>query len=237
VPRAASSCDHLIVPSRHTYVTAQERLKIPVERISLVPLAPARRPDPPAVEVTSKRPERCILFVGSIEPRKDTSLLVRAYAMLPIDLRRVFPLVICGPDGGDMKRLRRTVAVLHLEGWVHVLGFASERELARLYTRAALVVHPSLGEGFGMTPLEAMQAGAPVVALAAGAVPEVVGDAAVLVPPPFEDEALATAMQRVLESPDLRSALVEAGRCRAAQFTWERTARATLEVYRKVLGG
>jgi len=127
------------------------------------------------------------------------------------------------------------VSELGLGDRVHFAGYVHDADLPALYGGADLFVFPSLYEGFGLPPLEAMACGTPVVCSNAASLPEVVGDAAVTVDP-YDVDALAEAMQRVLADRDLREDLRARGLARARQFTWERTARETLAVYREVCG-
>jgi glycosyltransferase involved in cell wall biosynthesis len=135
---------------------------------------------------------------------------------------------------GHLEQLKQLTYELSLEGSVLFLDHPPEEDLVALYNLAALFVFPSLYEGFGLPPLEAMACGTPVVCSHAASLPEVVGDAALMVDP-YDVDGLAAAMERVLRDADLRQDLRERGLARASQFTWERTARQTVAVYREVL--
>ena len=170
-----------------------------------------------------------LLALGAVEPRKDLPTLVMAFAELArthADLQ----LVVAGPDGWGEPAFAAAVAACGVADRVVRVGYLGEAERQSLLEGALVLAYPSLYEGFGFPPLEAMAAGVPVVATAAGAVPEVVGDAAELVGP-GDFEAMAAALARVVDDAGLRAKLVEAGRVRASSFTWGPTASAMTELY------
>ena len=194
-----------------------------------------RSADPETIEAVRARyglPERFILSVGTIEPRKNLTTLLEAYRTLR-DRGSDFKLVIVGRKGWLYEGFFRRLRELGLEGEVVFPGFVPDEDLPALYSAAELFVFPSLYEGFGLPPLEAMACGTPVVCSNAASLPEVVGNAAIMVDP-YDVEGLAEAMHRVLADADLREELREKGLARARQFTWERTARETVAVYREV---
>jgi glycosyltransferase involved in cell wall biosynthesis len=170
-----------------------------------------------------------VLALGTVEPRKDYPTLVAAFH----ELSREDPalrLVVAGADGWGTDSLTGAVAERRLEDRVVRLGYVNEEERNALLWNASVLAYPSLYEGFGFPPLEAMVAGVPVVATRAGGVPEVVGDAALLVEP-RDAGGLAGAIASVLADGDTRRDLVSAGRRRAASFSWERTAAEMRDVY------
>lgn len=171
-----------------------------------------------------------ILAVGTVEPRKDYPGLVRAFDSLAAsrpDLR----LVIAGRDGWGAEDLAAAVAASAHRDRIARLGYLDEADLAATLGGAAVLAYPSRYEGFGFPPLQAMGAGVPVVATAAGSLPEVLGDAAVLVPP-GDVGALAAALAGVLDEPSSAAAMAERGRIRAGAFTWESCASAMADLYR-----
>ena len=213
-----------------------------VERVVVVPFGvpTSRDPDPPADQgrtarspVPSGRPY--VLALGALDPRKGLAGLVRAYGALAAADADV-ALVLAGPDGPARAEVEGAVAVLPREAAdrVHVLGAVDDASRRALLSGAAVLAYPSLDEGFGFPVLEAMAAGVPVVASDAGALPEVAGDAAALVPV-ADDDALAAALLAVLGDGDRRAALVDAGRSRAATFTWERTARGLSDLWHRAV--
>ena len=174
-----------------------------------------------------------ILFVGTIEPRKNLTSLLEAYRALKNEgIGR--KLVIAGRKGWSYQGFFRRLRELGLEGDVILPGFVPDEELPALYGAADLFVYPSLYEGFGLPLLEAMACGVPVIASNSSSLPEVAGEAALLVDP-ISVQALVGAMRRVLDDRGLREEMRERGLQRARRFTWEEAARRTVEVYEEVL--
>jgi glycosyltransferase involved in cell wall biosynthesis len=171
-----------------------------------------------------------ILFSGTVEPRKNLHRVLQAYRALD---HPDLDLVIAGPQGWreDIEEPLRDLA-----GRARWLGFVPSRDLRALYTDATVVVYPSLTEGFGFPVLEAMAQGAPVVTSAGTATEEVAGDAALLVDP-LDVRAIADAIERVVNDEDLARGLSEAGRARAATYTWERSGELMAGIYAEVAGG
>jgi len=175
-----------------------------------------------------------ILFVGGADPRKNHQAVVRAFAKRADELNRV-SLVLIGDPVHRFGDMAHTIAQCGMEGRVVCPGRLPIEDITRLYSHADLFVFPSLYEGFGMPVIEAMACGVPVVTSDRTALPEVAGDAALLVNPDDDDE-LAGAMVRILRDASLRESLRAKGFERAKQFTWERAARQTLAVYREACG-
>jgi glycosyltransferase involved in cell wall biosynthesis len=176
-----------------------------------------------------------ILFVGTIEPRKNLGALVQAFQRVANELEDV-TLVIAGNLGWHYEDLLGQLGEPASGPRIYRPGRIPEGDLRGLYSGAAAVVLPSLYEGFGLPALEAMACGTPVVASNRSSLPEVVGDAAILVPPRDVD-ALARGLLQVLRDADLAERLSRAGRRQAGHFTWDRAARETLAVYRGVAAG
>ena len=164
-----------------------------------------------------------------MEPRKDLPTLVRAFAELARD-HGDLELVVAGPDGWGAPAFAAAVAASGAARRIVRVGYLKATERQALLRGATALAFPSLYEGFGFPPLEAMALGVPVVATAAGAVPEVVGDAAELVPP-GDAAALAAALGSVIGDSAVRARLVEAGHARAAAFTWAAAAASMVELY------
>jgi glycosyltransferase involved in cell wall biosynthesis len=178
-------------------------------------------------------PERFILFVGTIEPRKNVTRLIEAFADLRFaicDLR----LVIGGAKGWFYQDVFARVEELGLQGEVMFPGYIPVSELPLWYNAAELFVYPSLHEGFGLPPLEAMACGTPVVAANTSSLPEVVGEAGLTVDP-LDVEGLAEAMRRVLGDDALQQEMRKRGLQRARGFSWTKTAQETVQVYRRAM--
>ena len=224
VPNSARRAARVLVGSEFTRRDVVERYGVPEERIVVTPYAadPAFRPGGGAAPGSPY-----ILFVGALEARKDPLTAVAALTQLDQGLR----LVLVGPDRGLERKVRQAAGRLGVAARIELRGHLPKEELAALYRGAACLVFPSRYEGFGLPALEAMASGTPVVASTAGSLPEVVGEAGVLVEP-GEPEALAVGVERALAE---RERLVAAGLERAGQFTWEETARRTLAVYQELL--
>jgi alpha-1,3-rhamnosyl/mannosyltransferase len=176
-----------------------------------------------------------VLFVGTIEPRKNVDLLLDAFESLPLAMRDHWDLVVAGPEGWaaetTMARLRNARDL----GNVRYLGYIPEPDLAPLTAAADVFVYPSLYEGFGFPVAQAMAAGVAVITSNLSSLPEVTGTAALLVDPRSQSE-LRAALLRLLGTPDLRKALGLAGRERAGGFRWEACAAKSLEFFREVTG-
>ncbi len=172
-------------------------------------------------------PPEHLLFVGGMDPHKNLEVLLAALAAQ--EAAQLPPLVVAGPVGRD-----RRLAQLSASCRVRVVDIPDDAALAALYRRALALVLPSRNEGFGLPALEAMACGCPVVAAHSGALPEVCGDAAVLLDPD-EPNAWLRTLLTLQREPETRAALVRAGLGRARMFTWERTAAELVEVYRAAI--
>ncbi len=173
-----------------------------------------------------------ILFVGTIEPRKNIGGLLRAYRRMRDDYKLPHGLVLAGAPGWLSDDVYELVDKLDLRPHCHFLGRVSAPDLRYLYNAASCLVHPAFYEGFGLTPLEAMACGTPVVVSNVSSLPEVVGDAALLVDPLCDDE-ITVALWRVLSDSALAAELRTKGLQRAAVFSWQRAAQQTMAVYRQ----
>ena len=193
----------------------------------------ARFEPPPADAPRGK--VRTIIYVGRLDPYKHVVTLIRAFNHVRRNVRDPLHLLIIGPDDPRYPEARRATADLGLTEHVTFLGFIEHDELAAAYQEAAMLVNPSSYEGFGLQLVEAMRCGVPVVCCDGGAQPEIVGEAARIVPV-GNAQALADSMYDVLTDKALSARLGAAGMARARDFDWPRTARQTRNVYRRVLG-
>jgi len=238
----ARAAAHIIADSQATKRDLVERYGVEPSKISVIypgydeeAFQPVRERE--AIEAVKARygiAGDYILFVGTIQPRKNLVRLMEAFSLLKrqaADLQ----LVIAGKKGWLYEAIFRRVEELGLEGQVVFTGYVAEEGLPALFSGARLFVFPSLYEGFGLPVLEAMACGTPVVCSNASSLPEVAGDAAVLVNP-RDVEELAGAMRQLVESQEIRAELRGKGLAQAARFSWQRAARETLIAYLAVLG-
>ncbi|HEV8537208.1 MAG TPA: glycosyltransferase family 1 protein [Candidatus Limnocylindria bacterium] len=238
----ARRADAVIAVSEATKADVVERLRVPGERVTVVPEAVDDSFAPPSHDQgRAIARDRCgvsgryVLYVGQFDARKNIPGLLRAFARAA-DRDRDLRLVIVGDLGKLSARLRDALATERVpRERVILTGFVDDATLAALYAGAECLLHAALLEGFGLTALESLAAGTPVVGYAGGAVAEVVGDAGVLVRSGDED-ALAAALCRVLDDDPLRLGLAGRARARAGAFSWDRAADETLAVYRRVAG-
>jgi len=240
--RDAGRADRVIAISERTADDIVRYMGVPREKIRVTLLAAGEEflPDKDEGKIRGllarmgmTRP-RYILFASTLEPRKNVRTLLEAY----LSLRPRFPdlgLVLAGRPGWKSEKTEEFIRDHGLSADVRITGGLSAGDLALLYSHAAVFVLPSLYEGFGMPPVEAMACGAPVIVSDGGSLPEVVGDAAIVVPHDDADR-FRREIDRVLTSPALAAELREKGFRRAACFSWDRVAAETLAVYREVTG-
>lgn len=239
IRRAAHVADRIIVDSQCTKRDLQEILRVREERIAIVYLAPS--PEfriLPEAEKEPKRknyqlPERFVLCVGSLEPRKNHIALIKAFEILKQRHDLPHSLVLVGDTAKGGGEVSRAIAHSPYAAEIQLRPYTAEQDLLYFYNCAALFVFPSLYEGFGLPLLEAMACGVPVVAGKVASVPEVAGDAAMLVEP-TDVEKLAQAMADMLMYEDQRVLWRQKGLRHVTNFSWTQTARDTLEVYRTV---
>lgn len=230
----ARVADRVIAVSRATKDDLVRRYRIPAERIRVVyhGVEERFRPTPdPAVPARYGLPARYFLYLGAIHPRKNLERLLEAYAGLP---KEAPPLVLAGLRGWYFERIFSAIAALGLGKRVLLPGYIADEDVPAVLSAALALVYPSLYEGFGLPALEAMACATPVIASATSSLPEVVGEAGLLVDP-LSVEELRTAMARLLADDGLREELGRRGRERARSFTWERCAQETLEVLEEVV--
>jgi glycosyltransferase involved in cell wall biosynthesis len=228
-PRHAPEAAAVITISRHTAGEIARRLGVPPDRIVICsPGAPAWAPR------AAPAPRGPILFVGTLEPRKNLGVLLGAYAKLRQIDPSAPPLWLAGGVTEASTPWLRAIGEPPLAGHVTHLGYIGSETRYGLYTQASMLVLPSHMEGFGMTVLEAMTVGVPAIVSRRGALPEVAGDAAQLIEPD-DVEGLAAAMQRYLDDPAAAAAASARGLRRAAQYSWDVSARTLLDTYTRVL--
>lgn len=214
-----------------------ELLSVPEHKVSVVSCAPSLTSDvAPFADLKQKYKitHPYVLYVGTIEPRKNLSRLVNAFAQLKERENLPHQLVLAGGKGWENEDIYQTVDKMFHNGEVIFTGYVTNAEKNALYQNAELFVFPSLYEGFGIPPLEAMTFGCPVVSSNAASLPEVVGDAAELVDP-MNVESLADGMWKVLSDDLYRAELVQKGYKQAKKFNWDGSAKKLMQICREVL--
>lgn len=242
VPRSVIDADHVLADSYATKKDLVELYGVPDEKVTVLLSGVDSRfyqvKDSSAIMTTRSlynldESSPYILSVGTVQPRKNYGLLIKALAQLRskgYDLS----LVIAGGKGWLEDPIYQTLHDEQMENYVHFIGFADEEHLPALYSGACCLAFPSLYEGFGLPVLEAMACGTPVITSNVSSLPEVAGDAALLVNPYNLDE-LVHALQRLIDDNDLRQQLIERGLERVKQFTWVKAARQLRQIYADLL--
>jgi glycosyltransferase involved in cell wall biosynthesis len=240
VPAAARRATRVVAISESTKRDIVELIGVAPEKITTILLGVEKSfaPVTDALELSRVRkwldlPDRFILHVGAVEKQKRLEPMLRAAAHV---LRRglVDGIVLAGEEGRGALDVRRAVADLGIAERVKFLGYVAQETVPALYTLAQCTVYPSWYEGFGMPVLEAMACGSPVITSNVSSLPEVAGDAGLLVPP-GDSDAIACALERILTDDGLRHDLARRGLARAGQFSWEACAAQHVDVYRAVL--
>ena len=236
--RVRQQADLVIVPSHTTKADVVRQLQMNPDRIAVIPWGCDERFQPKGAPAHSRMvqrkyglPARYLLCVGTLEPRKNLSTLLKAYAILRDErCDEETKLVIVGRKGWLYEEIFETVKALTLQQEVVFTDFVEDEDLPDLYRGARLLVFPSLYEGFGLPILEAMASGVPVIASNTSSIPEVAGDAALLIDPRQPHE-IAEGIARVFTDDQLRTTLIQRGLARAQSFTWESVAQKTLALY------
>ena len=244
VRRTARQASQVIALSEYARNDIVNTYQVSPEKISVIPLSAGDSFRPIRNEEELQRVRQTygikgeyMLSVGAIQPRKNLSRLVAAYSRL----RHAKPevklpkLVLAGKCAWLYDETLRAIKELELSDAVILTGYVPEGDLPAMYSGALCFIYPSYFEGFGLPPLEAMQCGVPVIVGDRTSLPEVVGDAGILVDP-FDVDALAGAIEKVISDSNLRTELGVQGLARAKLFNWQETARQTLAVYRKAAG-
>lgn len=223
---AAARADAIIAVSAFTQGQAVSLLGVDPAKVRVVHHGTRKLAFPPGV-----RREKVVLNVGAIQKRKNIARLVEAFETVDA----AWKLVLAGASGYGSAEILARIERSPARDRISVLGYVSPSDLAAWYAKAMIFAFPSLDEGFGMPILEAMSAGIPIVTSNRSALPEVAGDAALLVDPE-NTEALGHALRDLTQNRDLRQDLTQRGVARARLFTWEKAVRETWDVYRQVLG-
>ncbi len=243
LPLMARAASVIITPSESVRREVLAHLRIEPSRVVSIPEAPRDIFRPVAFDETIEVRRRLeigddfILFVGTIEPRKNLLTLLKAFEEILRSTSLCPQLVIAGKEGWLMDELSSYVKKSGIENRLRFTGYLTDEELRALYSSCRVFVYPSLYEGFGLPPLEAMACGAPVIASRIPSIVEAVGPDAARLIAPTDVQALARSINEILSDENERRQLARTGQQRASTFTWEKTARATLAVYGEVLEG
>lgn len=243
VPESVARADVVATVSSEVSRTLIEHFQTPREKLTVIPngVAPyfRRITDPIILAATRHKfglKSPLLLGVGTLEPRKNHLGLIKAFYQAQKQKNGPAMLAIAGGPGWLYEETRNLVAELKLERKVRFLGRVTDLELVTLYSMADVFAFPSFFEGFGIPPLEAMACGAPVITSNMSSLPEVAGDAALLIDP-NDIDALAQAILRLLNNEQLRMELVQKGYQRVQQYTWAMSARKVLKTYQKMYNG
>ena len=239
--QTARWADHVICDTESAVAEVVRYWGVPERKISVVHLGvdQQRFTSLDSTSLSSLRmrmqlPEQFVLFIGTLQPRKNLTALLEAHMALPEPLRKAFPLVIAGRTASGVQHTRELLLKQQAQGYVKLLGYVDDEDVPGLYQCATLFALPSLHEGFGMPVLEAFASGAPVICSGGGAMQEIAGDAACFFDPESV-ESLRSALHNLLADEALRQAYKAAGQNRVRQFSWQQTAKDTLAVYQAVL--
>ena len=233
--------DIIVTISQFSKNEIMKFLNVPSEKIVVMPCGvdlKLYRPDYSMEDVHRVKSKyrvegEYLLYLGTLEPRKNIERLVKAYHILKQHITDIPKLVIAGHTGWQYDSIFKEVSILNMHNNVIFTGYIDAADSPVLMKGATLFVFPSLYEGFGMPPLEAMACGTPVVTSNVASLPEVVGDAALLVDP-YSVEAIAGAMERLIMDESLRSEVSQKGLARAKLYTWENSASIIMDVYKKL---
>ena len=240
LPLAIERAAHIVTISQDAKFALQRWFGVPDEKITVTYLAanPAFRPIEQAALVDplasfGLKPKRYVLTVGTLEPRKNLSTLFAAFARLPKPLRQRFPLVVVGMKGWKYDDLLGNAQALVNDGELRFLGYVDDAQMPAIYAGAAVFCYPSRYEGFGLPALEAMSAGVPVLTSNATSLPEVVGDAGLMVDPD-DVGSMSDSLALLLQDSHVCDQLTQRGIARAGAFSWDRCAQETANVYQQV---
>jgi alpha-1,3-rhamnosyl/mannosyltransferase len=227
---------HIITDTETIRREVIETFSISQDAITAIPLGVDPRFAPrgaPTLHQLGLAPGAYGLCVSTLEPRKKIAELIRAWEDLPDGLRSRFPLVLAGGSGWENEALHDEIEKAARQGWLRHLGFVDEQSLSELYAGTALFIYPSIYEGFGLPPIEAMASGVPVIVADSSCLPEVCGDAARYVDPDDVEEFVRS-IEDCLTNSEWRDRAIAAGLDRARNFSWARCVDQTMTVYRKV---
>ncbi len=234
--RAVKKASQIFVVSENTKKDLLKRFKYPAARVHLVPCAPSdfykepvKQEELAKFRQKYKLPDQFILAVGTLEPRKNFGTLIKSFVLIKSKLPDS-KLVIVGKKGWKYEHIEQRLKEFKLQNDVIFPGYLEAEDLKKMYACATVFVFPSLYEGFGIPPLEAMACGCPVVSSNVASLPEVIGDAGILIDPK-NARKIADSVVSLIENDQIRNMLIERGLRRAEKFTWKASAKAALEVF------
>lgn len=231
--------DRIVTISEFSKNEIHELLEVPKEKIDVVYSAPSIATgvaDFQIVQECLKIQKPYLLYVGTIEPRKNLIRLIQAFDWLKREKQIPHQLILAGGGGWKTEEIHQAVEAAQFGREIQFTGYLSSEEKNALYQNADAMVFPSLYEGFGMPPLEAMLFECPVICSDAASLPEIVGEAAELVDP-LDVQAIADGIWHVLSNRDYRRSLIEKGAQQALRFSWDRSAEKMIQIYKETLGG
>lgn len=239
--KALKKSAHIFVVSENTKKDLLDKFKYPETQVSITYCAPSHsfsekitKEDLTQFKEKFKLPDNYILAVGTLEPRKNFATLIKSFVMIK-KWHPEFKLVIVGKEGWKHKETDKLIKEFKLEKDVIFPGYLKEQDLHKMYIIAKVFVFPSLYEGFGIPPLEAMLAGCPVISSNRASLPEVVGEAGILIEPKNAYK-FADAISSMLDKPEIREMFIERGFKQAEKFNWRQSAEKILEVFNQVAG-
>lgn len=241
MPEILSRCDGVITVSNFSKNDIASQFNFPKDKIYVTHLAGESIYHPIDIKFCKsfikekyKIENDFILYVGGFSPRKNILSLINAFSQLQCSYKKKINLVIVGQKGKSYEIYKRRIEELHIESSVIFPGYIPMEELPYFYNAAEIFVYPSFYEGFGLPPIEAMSCGTPVIASNVTSMPEILQDAAILIAPSDIDK-LCIAMKDILNDEQLRNNLILKGFKRASSLSWDKTARETIDIYKKII--
>lgn len=241
MPRIINTADAIITVSECSKKDILKFFPIDADKIFVTPLAADDKYKPIDKELSKNKvylkyniKKPFILYIGGFSPRKNVASLIKAFSMVHKNLDKDYDLVIVGSDRDDSQKLKDYCCQLNIDGSTKFTGFINNSMMPFFYNASDLFVYPSLYEGFGLPPLEAMSCGTPVITSDTSSIPEVTGDSAILIEP-GDTESLMYSIEAILNEKTIWNELNLKGLERSKKFSWKKTAQNTVKIYEKIL--